>query len=341
MIAADNAFADVLDLARLPYFEEREGRLVLADRSLGPAVDVHTHLSLAFVRRNRVDLLRETPETRHYLPERGRPLDLDVYLNVNFTEGDLGALKRDLTLASMTAGGMRATHTIPNLAREMDGLGIVRSVILPIDLPLISRNAEDALAAIRGRPEMIGFASVHPYAPNLARRLDEQIAAGARGIKVHPAVQVVPPQNHRAMRLYRLCAQRRLPILFHCGPVGIEPWLQRRLTQVRHYRRPIAENPDATIVLGHSGALQLGEALALARRYPNVWLEVSSQSLPGVRRILAEADPDRVLFGTDWPFYPQAIQLAKVFLATEGNEALRRKVLYGNAARLFGLNLGH
>lgn len=36
------------ELARLPYFERQEsGRLRLADRSIGPAIDVHTHLALA------------------------------------------------------------------------------------------------------------------------------------------------------------------------------------------------------------------------------------------------------------------------------------------------------
>jgi predicted TIM-barrel fold metal-dependent hydrolase len=56
-----------------------------------------------------------------------------------------------------------------------------------------------------------------------------------------------------------------------------------------------------------------------------------------VRTILDQADPDRVVYGTDWPFYHQSIALAKVLIATEGDPALRRKVLHDNAARLFGL----
>ena len=41
--------------------------------------------------------------------------------------------------------------------------------------------------------------------------------------------------------------------------------------------------------------------------------------------------------GSDWPFYHQATGLAKALLATEGDPALRRRVLYDNAASLFGL----
>ncbi len=166
-------------------------------------------------------------------------------------------------------------------------------------------------------------------------KLDKQVAMGARGIKVHPAVQLIRADNHRAMRLYKLCGQRKLPILFHCGPVGIEPKKGRELSQVMYYEKPIAKNPETTFVLGHSGALQMEQALDYAKRYPNVILETSCQSLTNVRRILDEAHPDRVIYGTGRPFYHQAFALAKVLIATEGDKELRQKVLYQNAAGLF------
>ena len=49
-------FEDHYALSRLPWFEIRDGRLVLKDRSLGPIVDVHTHLALSYVYRTTVDL---------------------------------------------------------------------------------------------------------------------------------------------------------------------------------------------------------------------------------------------------------------------------------------------
>jgi predicted TIM-barrel fold metal-dependent hydrolase len=56
-----------------------------------------------------------------------------------------------------------------------------------------------------------------------------------------------------------------------------------------------------------------------------------------VRRALTEGPPDRVMFGTDWPFYHQATQLAKVLMATESDPGTRSRVLWENAARLFDL----
>jgi len=329
-------FSEGLELARLPYFELRDGnRLVLADDTVGPVIDVHTHFALSYATPWKVDIKKEYPSTEHYLPMQGSPLDMEVYLNKNFTPVTLKRMKRDLTLKSLTRSGMRRTHTIPNLTREMDELGIVRSVTLPIDYPVLSANGVDTLEAVRGNGRFIAFGTVHPYASDVEAKLDRQVALGARGIKVHPAVQVISPSNHRAMKLYRLCAARRLPVLFHCGPVGIEPKLGRKLSQVALYEKAIAENPDVVFILGHSGALQMEGALGYAKRYENVYLDLSCQSLTHVRKILDEATPDRLLYGTDWPFYHQAIALAKILVATEGAPELRRKVLHDNAARLF------
>ena len=326
-------FEGLLDLARLPYFEVRQGRLVLADSSLGPMLDAHTHLALSYGPGRGVDLERDSGPARHYLPAP-RSLDLEVYANQNLSSQDLSAMKRDLTLRSLTPGGLRASHTLPALRREMDELGIERAVLLPIDLPMLSHNAERWLRATQGDSRFECFGSVHPWAPRPDRGLGRQLALGARGLKLHPGVQLARPDAKRVRRLLRLCGQRRMIVLFHCGPVGIEPRLSRALSQVRHYQRPIAENPDLTFVLGHSGALQMPLALELARRFANVYLELSSQPLEGVRRILGEAPSERILFGSDWPFYHQALALSKVFLATEGSPALRRAVLHDNGARL-------
>lgn len=329
-------FESLNDLARLPYFEVRNGRLVLADPALGPAIDMHTHLALTYVVKQKLDLNQSWPETEHYLPAN-RPFDLDVYINRNFSAEDLDKLSKDLAVGALTAGGMRRTHTVPNLLREMDELGIRQSVLLPIDLPVASDNAGAWLRATHNNSHIVCFGSVHPYRPGMHKALLAQKAAGARGIKVHPAVQMIKPDAERPMKLYKLCGEHQMPVLFHCGPVDIETKLGRYLSQVRHYERAIAENPDTLFILGHSGALQMQEALAFSKRYPNVILELASQSVSNVRRLFEEGPTDRIVFGSDWPFYHQAIGLAKVFLAAGDDQAVRKAVLYGNSARIFGL----
>jgi predicted TIM-barrel fold metal-dependent hydrolase len=218
----------------------------------------------------------------------------------------------------------------------MGDLGIVHSVLLPIDFPALSDNAHNALLAAHDDDRLVPYGSVHPYASDVAGKLDAQAHRGALGVKMHPNVQCVHPSDPLARRLYRMCGERRMVVFWHCGPVGIEPALGRWLTQVRHYERAIADNPGVTFVLGHAGALQLDEAIDLCNRYPNVYLETSSQSLSGLRAMAARANPERIVYGSDWPFYHQAIPITKVLMATEHDLGLRSKILYRNAARLLG-----
>jgi uncharacterized protein len=332
-------FTSLLDLTRLPWFGlSDEGRLVLTDKSIGPIADLHTHLALAYVRPLSVDLNKLHPETEHYLPSCCA-IDLDVYVNRNMSPEIVAELTKDLTLRSLGPRGMRATHTIPNLTREMDEIGIRASVLLPIDFPVLSHNADTALAAAKATSDkLFSFGSVHPYASNPEMRLDAQYAKGARGIKMHPSVQMVRADNRRANALYEMCGHRQMVVFWHCGPAGIEPKLGQYLNQVKFYEAPIRENPNTTFVLGHAGALQFDEALALQLQYPNVWLETSSQSLRNVTRLVNEADTRRVVHGSDWPFYHPAISVSKVLIATEGKPEVRHQLLWGNAARLLGVS---
>ncbi len=330
-------FASHFELARLPWFKVEDGRLALSDPALGPCIDMHTHLALTFLFPHRVDLAATTERSDLYLnPEQ--PLDLDLYANKHFDAALLDRMKKDLVWGSFVgARGPRATHTAGNLAREMAPLGFSQSVLLAIELPWISDNGEKWLEVVRGRPDFIVFGSVHPLQGGVAQRLDRLKAAGARGVKLHPAVQLMAPDHPKMVEACRLAGERDLPVLFHCGPVDIETAAGRRRSQVVLYEKAIAECPGTTFVLGHSGALQADKGIELCRRYPNVWLELASQSLPVIRQILDEADSSRIVLGSDWPFYHQAMGLAKVFIATEGQDRLRRDVVFGNAARLLGI----
>jgi hypothetical protein len=325
------------DLAELPYFRLNEaGRLSLDIDPGYLAIDMHTHLALTYGGLRGPDLHAEHPHTHHYLPTTS-PLDLQGYANNNIHPTALRQLQRDLTLRSVGAGGLRATHTGPNLRREMREMGYSHAVILPIDLPVLSNNTAAYLDVARRGPELIAFGSVHPVWRKPGEHLQRQKREGIRGVKLHPAVQLFAPEGERAMTIYRLCADLRLPVLMHAGPVGIETGLGRRLTQMRRYERAIQENPGTTFVLGHSGARQPEIALELAQRHANVWLELSGQGLDSIRTLLRDGPADRIVLGSDWPFYHLAVPLSKVLLATEHDAGLRRAVLRENAARLLGL----
>ena len=312
----------------------RDGRLT-AVADIGPVVDVHTHLAQTYGRKTSVDLDAAPAPTRHYLGVH-QPWDLDVYANRNFRPEDLAEMKRDLGLRMASKRGMRSTHTAPNLLSEMDELGIAVSVLLPIDMPVLSWNAEVYLGCAHRHPGLVSMGSVHPLRRRIFERLEAQKAQGAVGVKVHPSVQLIRPDHPRCMTIYEACGVLDLPVFWHCGPVDIETARGRECSQLKHYWRAVHAHPQTTFILGHSGALQMDQALLLAREYPNVWMEVASQGLPAVKQLLTDAPTDRLMFGTDWPFYHQGLGLAKVLMATEDDPGARARVLHENAVRLFG-----
>ncbi len=330
-------FASSYELAKLPWFELQEGRLI-RDPSLGLAIDIHTHLALSFIRKDTVDLDASPRPAEHYLP-LDAPLDLDVNANRNFKEAHMGAMKRDLGFAGLLGlPGMRDTHTAPNLVQEMKELGIVTSVLLPIELPKISCKAESYLKVAERHAPLVGFGSVHPFERGFAQRLARQKEAGARGVKIHPAVQMLPPDHPRCLEVYRECGALGLPVFWHCGPVDIEGRWGRYCSQVKHYWNAVRLFPETTFVLGHTGALQMEMAMELVHTYPNVYCEIASQGVSSVARLVEGVPIDRLMFGTDWPFYHQGAGLAKVLMATEGKPTERALVLRENAMKLLGID---
>ena len=179
---------------------------------------------------------------------------------------------------------MRTTHTAPNLVRDLHDLGITHAVVLPFDLQWGPQNADNVLETCERYPELIPYGSVHPKARNADARLAELVARGANGMKLHPNGQFIAPDHPSVVHFCGRCGTHGMPVLFHCGPVGIEPKAAERRSQVARYEQVIAENPDTTFILGHSGALQVTEALAYADRYPNTFFELSCLGLADLRR---------------------------------------------------------
>jgi predicted TIM-barrel fold metal-dependent hydrolase len=329
-------YKDRVSLDALPWFEADGDRILLADKSVGPAIDMHTHYALPAVWPHSYDLTA-TSEDSNLLLGCCSNHDLDIYANQNFSKRELRKLKRDLVLGGATGGGKRKYHTAPNLARDMTDMGVTHSSVLAIDIALPSKHVDETIATGVPRSDITVFGSVHPRSGQKKVKLEEQLHAGIRGLKLHPAIQSFHPNDEAAHELYRLAGEYKIPIIWHCGPVNIEPKKARRLSQVANYEAPIKEFPDTTFILGHSGALQCDQAVALQKRYRNVYLEVSCISLSQMDHVLSEGDEDRIMFGSDWPFYHPSLQMAKVLILTEGNPGLRKKVLYDNAARLLGL----
>lgn len=333
-------------LAELPWFElDAEGRLRMVADDVPAAIDLHCHLGTSLLFAPEIDLLARTPRVRHLLDcdgqQPGCVLDLDVYINGNFTPDDLSALRRGFLLGALVGNPAARTQTIPNLLAEMDASHVEQAVILPIVFGLPFGDDQPALwrSAIRragvGSRLKLG-ASVHPNDPERIPKLEQQAAAGARIVKLHPTMQRFYPDAPEMMELYAACERLGMAVFFHTGRAGIEPESTHRYALPRHYEGALTSFPKLPFVLGHGGARDGPAALELALRHPNAWPGIHGQSVTFLDEMLRRTGGERLVFGTDWPFYHLAATLAKVLIVTEGEPELRHAVLRGNAERLLG-----
>jgi len=328
-------------LAELPWFElSPEGRLRTAVELPG-IIDVHTHLGMSLYAP--LDQTRRSERVRHLLDcdatDPGCELDLDVYVNANFSEAAHAALSREFVAGAVGLGEATRTHTAANLLAEMDDVGVARAAVLPIELalPFAGSLAERWSQAIRegGWGErLLPFASVHPGDGDAAAKLRALAAAGARGVKLHPELQRFFPDAPEAMALYGTCQELGLPVIFHAGRSGIEPERIRKFALLRRYEPAVAAFPGVRFVFGHGGARDLEAAIPIARAHRNVWLDLSSLGVSQIDRALGALGPERLVFGSDWPFYHLATTLAKVLIVTGGEVAARDAILRGNAEAL-------
>jgi len=329
-------------LADLPWFElDERGRLVTT-AELPPGIDFHAHLGFSFFLAPAIDYNAVGPAPHYSFDCDGDAecvLDLDVYMNHFTTERMQSALTSELVRTFLIGSAAGRTHTLPNLLDEMDGNSVERAVLLPIapGFPFRDDLADrwlDAVAQCAEPERFVVFGAVHPADDEAPAKLRALADRGARGVKLHPTMQRVAPDDPRAMALYEVCRERGLIVFFHAGRAGVEPGFMQPYARMEHYRAPVEEFADVRFVFGHAGARDLDEAIPVARGRPNVWMEAHGQGVRDIRRLLDEVGPERVLFGTDWPLFPQAASLAKLLIATRDDASVRDRVFRENAREL-------
>ncbi len=183
-------------------------------------------------------------------------------------------------------------------------------------------------------------ASVHPRDPERLVALERYAAAGARVLKLHPTMQRFYPDDPMLMELYAACERLGMVVFFHAGRAGIEPESSHRYALPRHYEGALESFPGLPFVLGHSGARDAAAMLEVGLRHENAWFGIHGQGVTQLHQMIQRTGGERMLFGTDWPFYHLAATLAKVLIVTEGEPEIRAAILRLNAERLLGNTAG-
>jgi uncharacterized protein len=327
------------DLGKLPWFERvgaREHRL-RPEAGVPAIVDIHAHVGWSYGISKRIDM-QARPAVRYFYDY---DFDQDVLNDdsVHPTPEETALITRESMWALARVGASSVTHTVGNLAEEMELMGYRHCCLLPIEGPFSRAHSSQTLAAARLDRRLIPFAAVHPWpwTAGKEKRLAYLKDQGARALKFHPEFQFIAPDNPHALRLFAWCEANGLPVLAHVGYKGVEPGWMRRKAEPERFRAVLEAFPKLKLLLAHTGITRYEAVLALAREFPEqVWLDVAGQDVPIMRHIFRHYAHERILYGSDWPFYPLDVMVARALVATEGDEELRMRLLQGNAAAFYG-----
>jgi len=228
--------------------------------------------------------------------------------------------------------------TIADLTRSMDAAGIDTVVICNIATKPSQVEPIFGWCKQVASPRIIPFPSIHPETPDVGSWLRRFVEAGLRGVKMHPMYQDFAIDDAKMDRVYEPLAQMGLPLMLHCGYDIAFPGDRR--ADVDRIVRVTERHPSLQLICTHLGGWKQWQAVREQLCGRNVWLETSMSigllGLEGTRQIIREHGPERMLFGSDWPWSHQTEQLNLLRSLDLPKEQLDA-ILHGNAARLLAL----
>ncbi|MCI4366699.1 MAG: amidohydrolase family protein, partial [Thermoplasmata archaeon] len=160
------------------------------------------------------------------------------------------------------------------------------------------------------RERLVAVGSVLPTHPTPGPEVERLVRIlGIRGLKIHPPHQGFAPNAYvdghlpGLREIYATAERLKVPVIVHTG-TSVFPGARNRGADPMLLEDVALDFPRLTLVLAHGGRpLWMAGAVFLARRFPNVFLEISSvpprrllEYFPDLPRI-----SDKVLFGSDWP----------------------------------------
>lgn len=157
-------------------------------------------------------------------------------------------------------------------------------------------NSYIASISRRYNSRIIGFGQVNPRLSNAVEEI--RVCAeeyGLRGLKLHPTMHGYHFADHGLLDpIFAACRDHGLVVLVNalddpfCAPFSIEE---------------IARGfPDVPVLIAHMGTVwNVMEALLVAERNGNIYLETSSTQLIDVKMAYDRLGPKKLIMGTDWP----------------------------------------
>lgn len=183
----------------------------------------------------------------------------------------------------------------------------------------------------------IGMGTMHLEAEDLRADFEELRALGLHGVKLHPDIQRFYADDPRAMRIYEMCEAAGLPVCVHTGDYRYD---YSNPPRVKNILRAFSR---LKFIGAHFGGWSVWEEAARELSdFSNIVVDSSSSFYAlkpeTAKELIRIWTPDRVMFGTDYPLWPQQPDI-DYLLKLELSDADYEHIFWKNAAALFDLSL--
>jgi predicted TIM-barrel fold metal-dependent hydrolase len=299
---------------------------------------------------------------------------IDVHCHIwekSMAVGDMGEMLHSINVRC----GYRDLENIfdgssERILADMDEAGIDKSVLLALDAEFTYRTEMPFTAyndyvgnLIHQHPDrIIGFAGIDPRRGKAAIIELERCMEGMgfRGVKLWPLTGFYP-DDEAFYPFYQRAEQLGAVILCHTG--SGPPTTYFKFNRPIYLDKVAVDFPGIKIIMAHVGHPWVEEALSMAYKNPNVYVDISAWQLSfskvpiALSQCLAMAkvahgDVRKILFGSDWPLFTEVMS-QKEWVETirslehppplqimglpEITEEDKRMILGGNAVELLGL----
>lgn len=213
--------------------------------------------------------------------------------------------------AARARGGVEVDLTVNYEAYRAAAPDDSRAIVFGGKARLSGLWVEDRYVAdfVRRDPQrLIGFLSVDPTQPGWESELRAgHQDLGLRGVKLLSMYAGFSPDDASLDSFWAYVTDHHLPVLLHTGTTFVAQ-APLDCTLPRLLDRVAIRYPAARIILAHLSHPYEGECVAVIRKHPNVFADISAlhyrpfQLYHSLMLVQEYGVWDKVLFGTDYPF---------------------------------------
>jgi predicted TIM-barrel fold metal-dependent hydrolase len=237
-------------------------------------------------------------------------------------------------------------QTVEEVVADLDRHNVVLAVITGRDCETTygsKSNNDSVIEFVKKFPNKFrGFIGLDPHKGMgaIAELKASVCDLGMHGAAVDPYLAQLYANDAKYYPIYSKCCELDVPIVFTTGPATLVPNAIIDHVAPRYIDIVARDFPELKIIISHGGYPWVNEAITVAQRNRNVFIDLSEYEFSPMAEAYVQAAntmiPDKILYASAHPFVPFTDAL-KTYESLPLKPEVRRKIMYENAAGLLGL----